>query len=77
MTAPELPALWGVMMQLRMLHKAVAVGERLGVGDVEGRSGDDVALEGVDEGVGVDVAPARHVHEPGPLVHERRARRRR
>ena len=28
-----------------------------------------VALQGVDEGVGVHVAPARHVHQPGPLVH--------
>ena len=69
MTALELPALWGVMMQLAMLHRRWPSGSGSGSVTSSAGTGDDAAFEGVDERLGVDVASARHVDEPGPFVH--------
>ncbi|HUQ40703.1 MAG TPA: MFS transporter [Acidimicrobiales bacterium] len=49
--------------------QGVAVGERLGIGDVEGGTADALLLEHVDEVVGDDVRAAGDVDQPRMVVH--------
>ena len=54
---------------VRSAPERVPVGQRLGVGDVEGGPADVFVFERVDERVGVDVGAPGHVDQPGVVLH--------
>ena len=51
------------------VEEPVVCGQGLGVGHIQGRTGDPTFLQRRDEGFGVDDGPARHVHQIGRLFH--------
>lgn len=51
------------------VEEPVVCRQGLGVGDIQGRTGDPTVLQRRDEGFGVDYRPTRHVHQIGRLLH--------
>ena len=58
---------WGVTRALGSVPQRVAVGQGLGVGDVEPRAAERAVPQGGDEVVGHDVATPGDVDEAGAL----------
>src|SRR4051812_26572773 len=50
---------------VRQIPEGMAVGQGLGIGDVEGGAADAAGSQGVDEIVGDDMTAPCHIHQPG------------